>query len=109
MERTFHGLRAVDKYILATSAVESLPPQVEVVNLTPVICGELRGQKRWQASVIAGWQAVIRVSWVCVLLLSNQKCKLKKQGFKITTTETTGSNNTVKFNDNKSCCQVQLK
>lgn len=69
MERTFHGLRAVDKYILATSAVESLPPQVEVVNLTPVICGKLRGQKRWQASVT---QTVIRVSWVGILLLSNQ-------------------------------------
>lgn len=50
MERTFHGLRAVDKYILATSAVESLPPEVEVENLTPVIGGKLRGQKRWQAS-----------------------------------------------------------
>lgn len=51
MEHTFHGLRAVDKYILATSAIESLPPQVEVENLTLVIGGKLRGQKRWQASV----------------------------------------------------------
>lgn len=51
MERTFHGLRAVDKYIFATSAVESLPPQIEVENLTPVIGGKLRGQRRWQASV----------------------------------------------------------
>lgn len=59
MERTFHGLRAVDKYILATSAVESLPPQAEVENLTPVIGEKLRGQERWQAS--AG-QAVHRVS-----------------------------------------------
>lgn len=61
MERTFHGLRAVNKYILAASAVESLPPQVEVENLTPVIGGKLRGQKRRQASVS---QAVNRVSAV---------------------------------------------
>lgn len=68
MERTFHGLRAVDKYILATSAGESLPPQVEVENLTPVVGEKLRGQKRWQASVR---QAARRVSalmcgWVCL-------------------------------------------
>lgn len=75
MERTFHGLRAVDKYILAMSAVESLPPQIEVENLTPVIGGKLRGQKRWQASVSQAVHHVWAITSACVyritLLLSN--------------------------------------
>lgn len=46
---------------------------------------------------------------VGILLQSTPKCKLGKQGFKITTTWTMGSNNRLKLNGNKSCCQVQLK
>lgn len=41
---TSHGLRAVDKNILRLSTEVSSPPQVEVVNLTPLTSGQLHGQ-----------------------------------------------------------------
>lgn len=113
MERTFHGLRAVDKYILATSAVESLPPQVEMENLTSLIGGKLRGQKRRQASVS---QAVHRVSALTSGLWLPHHFDLiwlimysHKQGFKTITVWTTVSNDRFRPNDDKSRCQVLLK
>lgn len=48
---TSHGLRAVDKNILPAPAEETSPPQVEVVNVTPLIGGQLQGQTSSEALV----------------------------------------------------------
>lgn len=41
---TFHRLGAVNEYILSVSDKGSSPPQVKVVNLTPLISGKLNRQ-----------------------------------------------------------------
>lgn len=82
MERTFHGLRAVNKYILATSAVESLPPQVEVENLTPVIGGKLRGAEKAAGVSEPGSESCLGGHVWITLLLSNSWCTVINKDLK---------------------------
>lgn len=76
---TSHGLRAVDKNILPAPAEETSPPQVEVVNVTPLIGGQLRGQTSLEALV----GKVAQHTLVLFLTIIMGSLSTYKQGFKI--------------------------
>lgn len=80
---TSHGLRAVDKNILPAPAEETSPPQVEVVNVTPLIGGQLQGQTSLEA--LAGKKPTS----VLFLTIIMGSLSSYKQGFKIIAIKTT--------------------
>lgn len=84
---TSHGLRTVDKNILPAPAEETSPPQVEVVNVTPLIGGQLQGQTGLEALV--GNRKVAQHTLVLFLRIIMGSLSTYKQGFKIITIKTT--------------------
>lgn len=84
---TSHGQRAVDKNILPATAEETSPPQVEVVNVTPLICGQLQGQTSSEALV--GKKKVAQHTLVLFLMIIMGPLSTYKQRFKIIAIKTT--------------------
>lgn len=85
---TSHGLRAVDKNILPAPAEETSPPQVEVVNVTPLIGGQLQGQTSLEA-LVGRKKKVVQHTLVLFLTIIMGSLSTYKQGFKIIAIKTT--------------------